>query len=208
MSLFITFEGIEGAGKSTQILLLKSALLKQGLNVLITREPGGTFIGDQIRTILLDQKNKDMTPLTELFLYEASRAQHVHEKILPALKQKKIVISDRFYDASTVYQGMARELPLSWIHPLNRMASFELKPDLTFVLDVDVTKGLSRIQKRYRSTKKKDRIERESQKFHHKIRQGYLTLAKKEPSRIKVIDAAQDINTIHQNILYWVNKKR
>ena len=156
MSRFITLEGVEGSGKTTQILLLKKALRKKGLKVILTREPGGTPIGDQIRRILLDRKNKKMTALTELLLYEAGRAQHVSEKIRPALKQNKIVISDRYYDASTAYQGAARSLPPALVKNLNQIAAQGVKPDLTFILDLPVSVGLSRMKKRYSSSKKID----------------------------------------------------
>ena len=135
MSLFITFEGGEGSGKTTQINLLKKVLQKKDHHVLITREPGGTTIGDQIRHILLDPKNKKMVPLTELLLYEAGRSQHVQEKILAALKKNIVVISDRYADASTVYQGYARKLSSNLVSKLNAIATSDLKPDLTIILD-------------------------------------------------------------------------
>ena len=207
MSRFITLEGVEGSGKTTQILLLKKALRKKGLKVILTREPGGTPIGDQIRRILLDRKNKKMTALTELLLYEAGRAQHVSEKIRPALKQNKIVISDRYYDASTAYQGAARSLPPALVKNLNQIAAQGVKPDLTFILDLPVSVGLSRMKKRYSSSKKIDRIELEKEAFHKKIRQGYLKLAKKEPGRIKVIDANQTHKDIHTEIMQWIQSK-
>ena len=207
MSRFITLEGVEGSGKTTQILLLKKALRKKGLKVILTREPGGTPIGDQIRRILLDRKNKKMTALTELLLYEAGRAQHVSEKIRPALKQNKIVISDRYYDASTAYQGAARSLPPALVKNLNQIAAQGVKPDLTFILDLPVSVGLSRMKKRYCSSKKIDRIELEKEAFHKKIRQGYLKLAKKEPGRIKVIDANQTPKDIHTEIMQWIQSK-
>jgi dTMP kinase len=207
MSLFITLEGIEGSGKSTQIKLLKKALSKKGHRLVLTREPGGTLIGDQIRHILLTPKNKIMIPLCELLLYEACRAQHVQEKIHPALKAGKVVISDRYFDASTVYQGAARKLPKNLVKNLNQIAIQGIKPHLTFILDCPVSMGLGRMKKRYRSAKQIDRIELEKKSFHEKIRKGYLQLSKKEPKRVKVIDATQSPKDIHKDILKWVSKK-
>ncbi|MBI3017457.1 MAG: dTMP kinase [Deltaproteobacteria bacterium] len=206
MSLFITFEGIEGSGKTTQITLLKKALQKKGYSVLITREPGGTVIGDQIREVLLKRQNKKLVPLAELLLYEASRAQHVQEKIQPALKKRKIVISDRYSDATTVYQGVARALSTELTDKLNRIATENLKPHLTLVLDCPVHMGLGRVLKRT-SSSHLDRIEQEKISFHRKVRQGYLRLAKKEPHRVKVIDASGPAKQIHSNILQQVLKK-
>lgn len=205
MSLFITFEGGEGSGKSTQIKLLKKALQKKGYTVFFTREPGGTVIGDQIRHILLDTKNKKMVPLTELLLYEAGRAQHVEEVIRPALKKRKIVISDRFFDATTVYQGVARHLNSSLVQNLNRIATGGLKPDLTIILDIPVGAGLKRIQKGRHAL---DRIEVEKQSFHEAVRKGYLKLAKAEPKRVKIINALASVEEIHKNILNIVERKK
>ena len=206
MSLFITFEGIEGSGKTTQITLLKKALQKKGYSVLMTREPGGTMIGDQIREVLLKRQNKKLVPLAELLLYEASRAQHVQEKIQPALKKRKIVISDRYSDATTVYQGVARALSTDLTDKLNRIATQNLKPHLTLILDCPVQMGLGRVLKRV-SSFHLDRIEQEKISFHQKVRQGYLRLAKKEPHRVKVINASGPAKQIHSNILKQVLKK-
>lgn len=206
MSLFITFEGIEGSGKTTQITLLKKALQKKGYSVLITREPGGTVIGDQIREVLLKRQNKKLVPLAELLLYEASRAQHVQEKIKPALQKGKMVISDRYSDASTVYQGVARALSTGLTDQLNRIATQNLKPHLTLVLDCPVHMGLKRVVQRT-SSSHLDRIEQEKISFHQKVRQGYLRLAKKEPHRVKVIDTTGSTEKIHGDILKQVLKK-
>src|SRR3989338_1666436 len=206
MSLFITFEGIEGSGKTTQITLLKKALQKKGYSVLITLEPVGTVIGDQIREVLLKRQNKKLVPLAELLLYEASRAQHVQEKIQPAIKKRKIVISDRYSDATTVYQGVARSLSTDLTDKLNRIATENLKPHLTLVLDCPVQMGLGRVLKRT-SSSHLDRIEQEKISFHQKVRQGYLRLAKKEPRRVKVIDASGTASQIHGDILKQVLKK-
>ncbi len=206
MSLFITFEGIEGSGKTTQVDLLKKALQKKGYSVLITREPGGTVIGDQIRDVLLKRQNKKLVPLAELLLYEASRAQHVQEKIQPALKKGKIVLSDRYSDATTVYQGVARALSTKLTNQLNRIATQNIKPHLTLVLDCPVHMGLKRVHQRV-SSSQLDRIEQEKISFHQKVRQGYLRLAKKEPHRVKVIDAEGPAAQIHKEILKQVLKK-
>ncbi len=205
MSLFITFEGQEGSGKTTQIELLKQALQRKKYKVIITREPGGTAIGDQIRHILLDPKNKAMDSLTELLLYEASRAQHVAQVIRPALKRGQIVISDRYADASTVYQGMARQLGTQLVKHLNTIATQGLKPHLTIVLDCPLTMGLSRMKQRTHS--KLDRIEKEEKSFHAKVRHGYLTLAKQEPHRVKIIDGSKTKDEVHQTILNLILKK-
>jgi len=206
MNLFITFEGIEGSGKTTQITLLKKALQKKGYVVLTTREPGGTVIGDQIRNVLLKRQNKKLVPLAELLLYEASRAQHVQEKIWPALKKGKVVISDRYSDATTIYQGIARALSTKLTNHLNRIATQNLKPHLTLILDCPAHVGLKRILKRS-DFSHLDRIEQEKISFHQKVRQGYLRLAKKEPHRVKVIDARGSAQEIHQEILKEVAKK-
>jgi len=214
MNLFITFEGIEGSGKTTQIRLLKKALQKRDYETVTTREPGGTAISDQIRRVLLNRNNKRMVPLCELFLYEASRAQHVAEVIRPSLKQKKIVISDRFSDATTVYQGMARGFPPRLVSKLNAIATQNLKPDLTIVLDCPIHRGLGRLRKQ---TRHLDRIEREKAAFHQKIRAGYLGLAhgqacsrqtcSRQTKRVKVIDGNRPPKVVHEEILKMVLKR-
>src|SRR3989338_8389117 len=206
MNLFITLEGIEGSGKTTQITLLKKALQKKGYVVLTTREPGGTVIGDQIRNVLLKRQNKKLVRVAELLLYEASRAQHVQEKIWPALQKGKIVISDRYSDASTVYQGVARALSTELTNKLNRIATQNLSPHLTLVLDCPVHMGLKRVLKRTASSRL-DRIEQEKISFHQKVRQGYLRLAKKEAQRVKVIEATGSAQQIHEKVLKEVLKK-
>lgn len=190
MSLFITFEGIEGSGKTTQIRLLKDYLDKKGIPCKITREPGGTSIGEKIRNILLNPEHQNMTPLSELFLYEASRAQHVHEIIKPLIKQKIVIICDRFADASIAYQAFGRGLDLKLVERLNRIASQGLRPDITFILDCPLDLGLKRALDRNQKgeTVKEDRFEREDIKFHQRVRKGYIELAKKDPRRIKIID--------------------
>ncbi|MFH1312716.1 MAG: dTMP kinase [Candidatus Eisenbacteria bacterium] len=182
--IFITLEGIEGSGKTTQVELLKDLLTASGFEVLLTREPGGSPIGEKIRHILLDTANAAMEPLTELFLYEASRTQHVEEVIGPALKAGKAVLCDRFYDASTAYQGYARGIGAPTVADLNLVATAGKKPDLTIVLDLPVSVGLKRLGQNL------DRIEGETTAFHEKVRKGYLEIAKAEPERVKVVDAS------------------
>lgn len=192
--IFITFEGIEGSGKSTQINLLKLFLMDK-YDCLITREPGGPPISEAIRELLLDTNNSQMVPQTELLLYLASRAQHTAQWILPALKQGKIVVCDRYTDSTLAYQGAARELPSHIISLISSFATQELKPDLTFLLDLDVKEGQNRIQNR-----KLDRLEAENPKFHQKVRQEYLRLAKLDPKRYIVIDGSLEIKHIHELI--------
>jgi dTMP kinase len=191
---FITFEGIEGSGKSTQAGLLKTFLEDQGLEVLVTREPGGSPIGEQIRRILLDPGNHGMVPLAELLLYEASRCQHVEAVIRPALEDGKMVICDRFFDASTAYQGHARGLEIKMVGELNLIATGGRKPDLTIVLDLPVDMGIKRLGR------KLDRIEREAVAFHERVRQGYLRIAEVEPDRVKVVDAARSADDTFSDV--------
>ncbi|MBI2609079.1 MAG: dTMP kinase [Deltaproteobacteria bacterium] len=202
MSYFITLEGIEGCGKSTQIPLLKEYLEKNtSYKVLVTREPGGSPIADQIRKILLSRKNKALTPQAEVFLYEASRAQHVAEVIKPALKQKKIVLCDRFMDATTVYQGIARNLGEKLCKDLNHIATKGLTPHLTLILDCDVKIGLARSRTRLqKENKDESRLEEESLNFHKKVREGYLKLAQEDKNRFRVMNANQTIEAIHKDI--------
>jgi dTMP kinase len=181
--LFITLEGIEGSGKTTQAELLKDFLIRNGLGVVLTREPGGSPIGEEIRRILLDPSNSEMVPLAELFLYEASRTQHVEEIIRPALDSGKCVVCDRFYDASTAYQGTARGIGQETVMKLNLVATRGLKPDLTIVLDLPVADGLERLGQDL------DRIEGETIEFHEQVKRGYLEIAEREPERVKVVDA-------------------
>lgn len=177
---FITFEGPEGSGKSTHSKLLCSYLRKRGYEVIHTREPGGTMIGEKIRKILLDPKNKDISEVCELFLYIANRAQIVKKIILPALKAGSIVICDRFLDATVAYQGYGSGLDIKSIRYIGRLATGGIMPDLTILLDIDTLEGLKR-------SKRHDRMENKTVAYHRRVRIGYLTLAKKEPERIKLI---------------------
>ena len=190
---FITFEGAEGSGKSTQIRNAVAFLKKRGRSVVMLREPGGTRISEAIRTILLDKDLKEMSPITELLLYLAARAQIVREKILPALKQGKVVISDRFEDSTRAYQGFGRKIPLEAIEAVSRLVRGSLKPDLTFVLDIDIAKGLARGGRH-------DRIEREALSFHRRVRRGFLSLAKKDPRRMVVLDTSKPAEQVRQKV--------
>jgi dTMP kinase len=170
--LFITFEGIDGCGKSTQVSRFAATLRKTGIPILVTREPGGTEIGQAIRDILLDVDNTNIAPLAELFLYAADRAQHVAEVIKPALGANKWVISDRYFDATTVYQGVVLEHYDGLIEVLNREATLDCQPDITFLLDCPAEVGLERIAKRDQQEKKRDRFERKTLDFHIKIKKN------------------------------------
>ena len=187
--MFITFEGIDGCGKSTQITIFEAMLKERGSSPLITQEPGGTRIGEAIRKILLDVNNTLLTPLTELFLYEADRAQHVNEVIKPALEAGKWVVCDRYYDATTVYQGVVLQERKGLIEQLNLEACSRITPDLTLLLDCPAELGLRRIEGRRRDKSGKDRLERKTLDFHTKIRYGYLALANKHRERFTIIDS-------------------
>ena len=193
MAPFITFEGIEGSGKTTQIRLLAEQLQQKNQQVLLTREPGGCQIADQIRGILLHPDNMAMVSRTELLLYAAARAQHIEEVVRPALTAGKIVLCDRFTDATLAYQGDGRGLERSLIIQLNQLAAGDCRPDLTLLFDLPVEIGLGRA--RQRETDLQDssegRFEREQLDFHQRIRDGYLTLATAEPQRFRVIDASR-----------------
>jgi len=191
---FITLEGPEGSGKSTQIKNITSLLEGMGTLPIVLREPGATEIGEAIRAILLHLKVKEMAAETELMLYLAARAQIVHEKIVPALHEGKVVICDRFEDSTLAYQGFGRGLSVEKILEASRLVRGELKPDLTFLLDLDPELGFKRIKRG------KDRMEKEPLAFHKKVRQGFLTLAKKEPKRFCVIDARQDAEQVFNQI--------
>jgi dTMP kinase len=205
--MFITFEGIEGCGKTTQVRLLEEFLKLRSHDVVLTREPGGTRIGDQIRKILLSIENRGMFPVTELFLYAAARNQHVQEVIIPALKDGKIVLCDRFADATTAYQGAARKIEKDFLDQVHFIATGGLKPDLTIVLDCPAEVGLNRA--RIRNEKNniqgvEDRFEQETMLFHERVRQGYLDIAQKEPSRVKVVNAMQSVEDVNQKIIQEV----
>lgn len=190
--MFITFEGIEGCGKSTQIALLAAALQQTGQRVVLTREPGGCPIANQIRSVLLDAANSALVPMAELMLYAASRAQHLSEVINPALAEGAIVLCDRFSDATRAYQSFGRGLNRQTIETLNNLACNGIGPDLTVLLDCPVEVGLGRAGQRIETTSgpREERFELESLAFHQRVRDGYLQLAAEEPHRFVIIDAA------------------
>ncbi len=191
--LFITFEGGEGSGKTTQLKALLNHLAAGSHEVVETRDPGGTTIGNQIRTVLLDGENDRMDPLTELLLYEASRRQLVCEVIRPALAAGRVVVCDRFTDSTVAYQGYGRGLNLALIERLNTMATDGVRPDLTLLLDIEPRLGLARISGRLREHHKLDRLEGELVDFHLAVRKGFLAQAAAEPRRFLVLDATQGI---------------
>jgi len=202
LSLFITFEGVEGSGKTTQIQRLKRYLTKRGTPCKVTREPGGGPIGDKVRKILLNPEHRAMTPLSELLLYEASRAQHVKEVIEPLLKKGVVVLCDRFSDATVAYQGYGRKIDLHMVKSLNRLTSQGINPDVTFLLDCPSGLGLKRALQRNRTLnkEKEGRFEKEEIQFHHRVRRGYLSIARKEPDRVKVIDTRKGEDKVFEKI--------
>ncbi|MDF1617596.1 dTMP kinase [Petrocella sp. FN5] len=195
--IFITIEGGDGSGKSTQIDLLMSYFNKHGFEVLLTREPGGTPISEKIREVILDSNNMEMANMTEVLLYAASRAQHVAEFIKPNIKQGKVVICDRFVDSSVVYQGYARGVGIDVVENINSYATQGLIPDLTILLDLPPNLGLSR----KKNQQALDRLELQSDDFHLMVNEGYKLLAKRHHNRILTVDAAKSIEVIHQIIL-------
>lgn len=199
--LFISLEGIEGTGKTTQARLLAEHLSEKGYVPVLTEEPGGTSIGLRIREVLLKVEHKEMHHLTELLLYNASRCQHIYELILPSINSGKIVITDRFSDSTIAYQGYGRLIDLKLLETLDGIVTAGLKPDFTILLDIDVETGL----KRNKGANKVDRLELEDVDFHNRVRAGYLELASKEPERIKVIDASGDIKSVQKKITAALN---
>jgi dTMP kinase len=193
--MFITFEGGEGSGKTTQIKKLRQELQNRGLQVVATREPGGTKLGEHIRNCLLNQEfGITFGPQAELMLFLASRAQHLEEVILPALSEGKIVLCDRFNDSSVAYQGGGRQLGIDKVHHLCASACNNIEPDLTFFLDIEPEEGMNRI------SRKRDRLEDESIAFHQRVRQAFLQIAQKNPKRVHLIDARQPLNAVFSQI--------
>ena len=210
MSFFVTFEGIEGCGKTTQIQLLKDSLEKQGYRVITTREPGGTPIGDKIRSILLDSCNNEIDVKTELLLYQAARAQHVKDIIRPSLKEGHVVICDRFTDATLVYQGYAQKLNKDFIALLSQFVTDNLIPDLTILIDCPVEIGLKRAQDRIAQNldvPAEDRFEEKNSDFHQAVRSGYLGIAENNSTRFYIVNGIEDPSTAHGSILSAVLEK-
>ncbi|MBI3754284.1 MAG: dTMP kinase [Deltaproteobacteria bacterium] len=209
MSLFITFEGVEGSGKTTQMEMLKEHLEWKGFPVVATREPGGTELGEKIRGMLLNTEGETIAPWSELLLYEVCRAQLVYEVIKPALKDKKIVLCDRFADSTVVYQGYVKGLTLEAVTSLNTWTTEGMAPTITFIIDCPPEIGLKRALARINAmpnSNKEDRFEKENIEFHKKVRDGYLRLAQEAPERIKVINGDREISAIHKEICQIIDK--
>ena len=202
--LFITFEGADGCGKTTQMKLFAEYLKKQNIDVILTREPGGKGLGEKVREILLNYDGP-VSDRCESFLFLADRAQNIDIIVNPAVSQGKVVLCDRHIDSTVAYQGYGRGLDIERINKLNEIATNGKKPDLTFVFDIDVETSMQRVGK------EKDRMESAGIEFHNRVRKGYLELAKQEPQRIKVLDATKSINEIHEGVIaIWEasNEKR
>ena len=197
---FISFEGIEGAGKTTQIARARAWLEARGHAPLLLREPGGTPLGDRIRELLLDRKNQGMRPLAEFFLFCASRNQLVESVIRPTIEAGGVVLCDRFTDSSLAYQGYARGLPLETLYALNETATGGLRPDLTVLLDLEIEAGLGRARARRGEHGEDDRFESEQIEFHRRVREGFRAIAAREPDRVKVVDANRDPEAIAAEI--------
>ncbi len=200
--VFISFEGGEGAGKSTLIQKVYEEFLKREAPVLLTRAPGGTMTGELIRHLLLHHDEKDISFRCELFLFLADRAQHVEQVIVPALKKQTIVLCDRFNDSTVAYQGGARGFDPAWVRKLCLFATKDLEPDITLYLDIDPHEGLKRVER------SKDRIEKEDIAFHQKIRLAYLQIAKQEPKRFHVLDASQSPDDVVRQALHVLDSHR
>lgn len=196
---FITFEGIDGCGKSTQIHLLANTLYQRGLEVVITREPGGTPLGRRIRAVLLDPEG-EVDPLAELLLFAADRAHHVRTLLRPAISAGAIVISDRYADATAAYQGAGRDFTPETISNVIELATGGLKPDLTLLFDLSVTECLARLHRRTGESRT-DRLDAEDEAFHTRVRAAYLQIAAAEPHRFRIIDASGSVNETHERVL-------
>ncbi|WP_434325170.1 dTMP kinase [Mycoplasma capricolum] len=203
--MFITFEGMDGSGKTTALLKVKEELERLNYKVLITREPGGEVIAEQIRQIILDNKNKDMDAWTEALLFIASRNQHLQKVIKPALKKNIIVISDRFIDSTSAYQGSARNIGVDVVSEVQQIVLKNCLPDLTLFFDVSFSEAEKRMQIRGESSK--NRLDKEENNFKQKVYQGYLELVKNNPKRIKVIDANKDIDQVYNQAIKIILEK-
>lgn len=202
--MFITIEGPDGSGKSTQIKMLADFLRRQGRDVLATREPGGTLIGDQIRACLHDVANREMTAATEILLYSASRAQLVEEAIRPALAAGRIVLCDRYADSTMAYQGYGRGLDLDALRQITHFATGGLKPDLTLLLDMPVAEGLRR---RAQNGQEMNRMDRQTLAFYERVRDGYHHLARQEPERWRIVDGAQPLAAVQAELQSLVSQR-
>jgi dTMP kinase len=200
---FITFEGVEGSGKTTQIRLAGEFLREKGFPVFMTQEPGGTPLGERIREILLNRGGFDISGEAEVFLFAAARAQHTDAVIRPALEKGQVILCDRFSDATIAYQAYGRGLPLETVREICRFASRGISPHLTLLFDLPVEKGLERAFRRIagrEEASREDRFEREQLDFHRRIREGYLTIAREEPGRVKIVDASRDIESTRREV--------
>ncbi len=198
---FVSFEGIEGCGKTTQIALLSEYLIKHSIAHTITREPGGTAVGEGIRKVLLNSETIRLTAASELLLFYASRSQNIQEKIKPALERNEIVICDRYYHASMAYQGYGRGIPLDFIRKLTDLVCDPYRPDLTFLLDIEPEIGLARARTRnHGRIENEGRFEAEDLEFYNRVREGYLELAS-EDERIQLLYADRPIETVHRHVL-------
>lgn len=198
---FITFEGIEGTGKSTQAEALCKNLREQGYPTIFTREPGGSKIGDLIREILMDPENKGMCVMSEVFLFAAARAQHVEQLLRPSLEEGFVIVCDRFADSTVAYQGYGREIPLSIIREINSASTWRVQPNLTFYLDLEPEMAMHRVRLRVEETETiPDRMEREQLQFFYNVRDGYLKIAQDEPHRFRVLDAKLDPASLNKKI--------
>lgn len=201
LPLFISFEGIEGSGKSTQAKILYDFLKEKKYPVILTREPGGTAIGNDIRQILIDKKNNQINPLTELMLNFASRIEHLQQVILPALKNKQIVITDRFYDSTLAYQGFAMGVEIAKIEHIHQLTINSIQPDITFLCDMEVEVAFQRIKSRSDN----NRYEELSFDFHNKVRNGFLKIAQDNAGRIKIINANNDVSKVAEQVIKYLD---
>jgi dTMP kinase len=207
---FITFEGLDGCGKSTHLERLASVLQNEGVEVLATREPGGTAIGELVRGILLDSRTRGMAPLAELALMFGSRAQLISEVILPALNRGAWVLCDRYTDSSEAYQGAGRQLGVDAVQTLHRVICLGLQPDLTLLLDNDVAASLARARRRNLATEgdsDENRFEQENRAFFERVHQQFLTIARREPERVAVIDARRSMEAVHKEVVAEVRER-
>lgn len=207
MSLFITFEGIDGSGKTTQLRLLHEYLRHRGIDTVVAREPGGTEVGEAIRQILLHSGTQDLKPLSELLLYYASRHQNLCQNILPALERGQWVLCDRYADASLAYQGYGRGLDLNFIEQLNQAVIGQRLPNLTLLIDLDPATALARARQRNQERAVDEgRFEKEALSFFERVREGYLTIARKSPGRFRIVSGELSVENAHQEIVRLVTE--
>jgi dTMP kinase len=196
---FITFEGIDGSGKSTQLRMLANCLKQRGCDILLTREPGGTPVGIRLRAALLDAQ-EEVDPLTELLVFAADRAQHVRRVLRPALESGQIVFSDRYADATAAYQGAGRGFKPELIAEIIELATGGLKPDLTLLFDLSVDNSITRTRRRINAQQPGDRLDGETAEFHARVRDAYLSIARSEPERVKIVETNQPVELTHERV--------